>query len=98
MAKPKVYWEDDKDFVYESLGITKERMDELEYRMSLIIHDFLRPTKSGVLPSTGVIIKLFVQLAENAQELILCAYFAGQRINEMFGEQEIEDEYRGEGE
>lgn len=81
----------DKDTIWEALAIPKERADEIDFRFQVILHDFFKPTKSEYLPSTDQIIKLFIALAQNEQELIYCAYMAGMKVEEIFGEELAKD-------
>lgn len=80
-----IQYKDGTDYIYKALRITKERSEELDYRCSLILHEYFRPTKNGSLPPTDRILKLYIQLAENEQELIYLAYFAGMKVEEIFG-------------
>ncbi len=82
----------DGDYVWEALVIPKERADELDFRFQGILHDFFRPTKNKYLPSTDQILKLFIALAENEQELVYCAYMAGMKVEEIFGEELANEE------
>ena len=81
----------DKDTVWQALAIPKKRVEEIEFRFQIILHDFFKPTKSKYLPCSDQIIKLFIALAENEQELIYCAYMAGMKIEEIFGDELIEE-------
>lgn len=88
----------EKETIWESLDISKERVEDIEFRMKLILHDFFKPTKSEYLPPTDQILKLYISLAKNEQELIYCAYLAGMKTEEIFGEElakeeNVEDEY-----
>ena len=88
-----VKWKEGEDFLWKSLGIPQERAEELEYRFKLIIHDAIKPlknTEDG--PTSDTIIKLFLALANNQEELILCAYVAGTKIPEIYStDDELED-------
>lgn len=81
----------DKDNVWQALTIPKQRVEEIEFRFQVILHDFFKPTKSEFLPSTDQIIKLFISLAENEQELVYCACMAGMKVEEIFGEELAKD-------
>ena len=92
MNKLKTQFKDGCDTIPEALGIPEDRIEELEFRFNLIMHEYFKPTKDQMLPPTDQILKLYIALAENQQELILCAYFAGMKIEEIFGEMLTEDE------
>lgn len=85
----KVSYNDKKMAPHESLGISEERMEELSYRMDLIVHEFNKPLRKGEKgPHTGVIHKLFLALAEDVQEVALVSFFAGFKVQELFAIEE----------
>jgi hypothetical protein len=89
----KIQYKDNAESVGEALLIPKERREDLVFRMSLIIHDFLKPTKDHVLPNSDQILKLFIALAENNQELAYLAYCAGEKTFEIFSDlEQVDDE------
>lgn len=89
--KPKISYNDAATEIHNALGIPKKRFEELEYRMSIIIHEFFRPTKDHFLPKSDTILKQFISLAENHQELVFVSFVAGVKTEEMiFNNDEIE--------
>lgn len=69
--------------VDEALGIPQERVDELEYRFRVIVHEFFRPTKDEYLPSTDQILKSYIALAENEQELVFALTWLVWKPNKL---------------
>jgi hypothetical protein len=92
MSKLNVVFKKDAEYTHDLLGLTEERAEELNFRFNLILHEFLRPTREGFLPPIGNILKLFVALAENEQELVYCAYYAGMKVEELFGDALTEED------
>jgi hypothetical protein len=91
--KPIIF-KDGCDTLAEALGITKDREDELAYRLNLIIHDFTRPKRKSDKDDDNYgsdkLIKLFVAVAETEEERIWCAYNAGNKVPEMYNTDEYE--------
>lgn len=88
-----IKFRDGKDFIYEALGIPKERASNLEYRMALIIHEIFRPTKTGTFTWTDAqILKLFLALAETDEERVLCSYCAGRKAEELASQYDLPQE------
>lgn len=95
-TKFKVSYSVDKnnDYVWQSLGISEKRADDLNYRMQLIIHDCTRPVKKGEQsPGSDVLVKLFLALAEDTQELAFVAYSAGTAVPQIFDTEEDDDDF-----
>jgi hypothetical protein len=89
-----IKWKEGEDYLWKSLGIEQERAEEIEYRIKLILHDAVRPVKDPEdSPGSDVIIKLFLALAQNQEELILCAYLAGTQIPKIYNTEEDEYEF-----
>lgn len=88
-----ISYKEDADSIDEALQIPRERVDEFNYRCSVIVHDYFRPTKEGVLPPTDQILKLYIALAENEQELVYLAYMAGCRTHAILTEMKESDDF-----
>lgn len=79
------------EFVWESLDISRARAEDLNYRMACIIHEITRPVrKHQESPGSDQLVKLFLALAENTQELAFVAYCAGTKVADIW---ETNDEY-----
>jgi len=96
MAKNKmepIQWKDGCDYVWQNLGLSQDRVQELGHRMDLIVHELARPVRNPEeAPDTSQILKLFVALAENQQELVFCAYIGGMEMRQLYDEDEDNDE------
>lgn len=89
----KISYNDKGTTTFESLNIPYERFLELDYRMACIVHDILRPRRSDEeLPHSGVLLKQFLALAENEQELAFVAFCAAKRTLEIYEADDIEEE------
>lgn len=98
MSSLKISFKDNCDFLFEALGISEERYDELEHRIMLIVHEYMRPLKKHeVSQPSDQILKLCIALAENQQELILCAYAAGMKVEEIFGSDFFDEQFEEGG-
>lgn len=69
-----------------ALGITKERADDLFFKLEVITHDVLRPTKEPETIDSDNFFKLFLTHAETAQEGVLLAYLAGRQTSSLIDE------------
>jgi hypothetical protein len=89
----KLSYNDKAEMVYESLNIQDQRAEDLVYRMDVIIHELTRPRRKGEKgPHSGELLKLFLGLAENEQELAFVAFTAGIKTVEIFDVITPEDE------
>ena len=93
MNKLQVQFKTGCDDLYQALGIPEDRAEELTYRMKCIIHEVTRPTKGNEEgPTSDVMLKMFIALAENQQELIMCSYMAGFKTPDVFDLYDLDEE------
>ncbi len=87
----------DNEFVWQGLDIPEERAMDLDYRMECIIHEMTRPFRKGrgdESPGSDQLIKMFLSLAENAQELAYVSYCAGIAVPKIWNtEDEFEEDF-----
>lgn len=87
-----IKWKDGCESLYQSLGITQDRADELDFRLRSVIHEVQRPVKKGQeSPGSDTFIKMCIALAETEEERIFCAYVAGGQVPRLYDEDEFEE-------
>lgn len=79
-GKPVVSFKSGCDTIPDCLGISEKRAQDLIFRGQEILHNFFKPTKDDFLPPTDDILKMYIALAENNQELVFCSFLAGAEI------------------
>lgn len=83
--------------VDQALGISPARVRKLEFRCSLILHEQFKPRETEEeYPSSEEILKLFISLAENEQELVYLSYLAGMKVQELYVDYEPDEFYEEE--
>lgn len=85
-----ISWKDGEDTLFKTLGIPEARAKKLLFRMERTDYDFFAPEEDEEATwSEAELLKLFVALAENPQELILVSYICGKRVHARIMEEEI---------
>ena len=93
-----IYWKDGEDEIYMCLGIPESRSKKMLHRMHLIMHNLNTPHEN---PEENIIqyadiVKLFIAIAQNEQELIYCSFMAGRIIGEMQAEDYFDEQWEEE--
>ena len=76
-----LHWEDSKGALDESLGITKERFNEINFLNKTAIHNLRTPVRDKESNFTAAnIVKAFLDIAETTEEVALQGYLARKTI------------------
>lgn len=97
--KLNITFKDGCENLWESLGIEKDRADDLYYRLNLIIHEVTKPVrhdKGEEHPGSDQFIKLCIALAQTDQELVFCSYVAGLKVKDLYNTEDEEEYYDDE--
>lgn len=87
-----IQWVDGCTTICASLGISSAREDELDYRLSLIVHEITKPLKKDEDgPDSGIFIKMCLALAKTEEERVYCAYVCGAKVVELFASGHFEE-------
>jgi hypothetical protein len=87
-----IKWLEKENTVVDCLGIPGKRGEELDYRLSLIVHEVTKPLRRDEEgPDSGIFIKMCLALAQTEEERIYCAYTAGAKVAELFASGHFEE-------